>query len=289
VSQHAVGDAAHERTCEADPARPHDDQVVVAALHLVEDRLRGMAAGVHDRHRQVIGHAVGRGGAHEPIVSREVWEKANARREGQKAQSGGGRGRPTNALLPGGFFRCLVCGESMRPKYNRDTYRCSGRDEKHNGCELPSVPRSKVDGALRDYFLDYVFDPDASRKEFEAERERAIDEAKELARQAEAAATVAEARRATIKGYMQDGQLGPDVCGEQDAALIAEATERKATAEMLKRQAAALAAPDQARFEDWQGLRESALGDLSQDADRQALRAALQRIFEYIAVGTIEP
>jgi hypothetical protein len=143
--------------------------------------------------------------------------------------------------------------------------------------------------ALRDYFLDYVFDPDASRKEFEAERERAIDEAKELARQAEAAATVAEARRATIKGYMQDGQLGPDVCGEQDAALIAEATERKATAEMLKRQAAALAAPDQARFEDWQGLRESALGDLSQDADRQALRAALQRIFEYIAVGTIEP
>lgn len=230
-----------------------------------------------------------RPGSHEAIVSRSTFAKAAARRQAQQTQSGQGRGRATNALLPGGFFRCGLCGCGMRPKYNRNTYRCSGRDELHNGCELPSIPRDKVDDALRTYFLTYVFDPDASRVEYEAERERATAEARESWNVCLRGAAQAKTRRANIKTLMQDGKLPADVWAEQDADLAGEHDELAAQAETAKRRLDALLAPDDARFEDWQSLRESALGDLTKDSDREQLRAVLQRLFEFISVAEVNP
>lgn len=230
-----------------------------------------------------------RPGVHEPIVSREEWAKAAARRDAQKSQTGGGRGRVTDALLPGGFLRCMECGSGMRPQAKRDSYRCSGRDEKHNGCEMQSIPRPKIDGALRDYFLTYVFDADASRAEYEAERARALDEAKQRASQAAAEASKASARREVAKRRWQDDELTTAEYRETDAELAAEATQAEGRAAVARSEIAILEADPEQGYEGWQELREAALGDLSRSSDRAALRAALQRIASFIGVGIYDP
>ena len=230
-----------------------------------------------------------RPGVHDPIVSRETWAKAASRREAQRSQPGKGRGRATNALLPGGFLRCAECESGMRPQHARDAYRCSGRDEKVNGCEMPSIRRSTLDAALRDYFLHHVFDPDLSRAEYEAERERATDEAREAWGAAQRAATASEGRRERIKRDYQDGSLTADAWATMDAELAAEAKGATERAEREKRRLDALLAPEDAAFADWSSLRETALADLNGESDREQLRAVLQRLFEYVAVGRIDP
>ena len=226
-----------------------------------------------------------RPGVHEAIVDRETWAKANARRSGQRRQSGKGVGRSTNALLPGGFFKCLNCGAGMRPQAGRPTYRCSGRDELKNGCELGSIPRALVDEALRTYFLEHVFDPDASRREFEAERERARAQALALVRQATADVATARRRRENMRRALQDGMPYAE-WREHDDALAAEEADAEQRVERARRAAEAV---DTDTYQDWQSLREHALGDLSRESDRLALRAALQRLFDYIAVGYQDP
>ena len=230
-----------------------------------------------------------RPGTHDEIVSRALWDDCDRRRQGQKSQSGGGRGRtPTEALLPRGFVRCLHCGYSMAAARSTQGYRCMGRDELRNGCEMrESVPREKVDSALRDYFLTYVFDPDASRAEFDAEKERVLNEARASAEREEAAARTAALRRSNIKTEFQDGDMPYTVYAEMDASLIEQEEKATAAAIRYRRASEALTAPDDARFEAWSALRERALGDLTIESDRKALRAVLQRVFDHVAIGKI--
>jgi hypothetical protein len=112
----------------------------------------------------------------------------------------------------------------MRPLANRATYRCSGRDENQNGCEERSIPRDKVDAALRAYFMEHIFDPDATRAEFDAERSRALAEARQDAKQSATEATLQAGRRQRIMGLMQDGDLSASDWKVQDAALERRST-----------------------------------------------------------------
>lgn len=226
-----------------------------------------------------------RPGVHEAIISRETFAKAAARHDAEQARPGKGRGRPTTALLPGGFLRCLHCGESMRPQASRNAYRCAGRDEKRSGCAMVSVPRDKVDNALRNYFLDYVYDRDASQREYDDEHNRATGEARESAAAAQRDAATAARRRETILRRMQDDEITAAEWRGQDEPLAVEQASAEGRAEYETRVLAELEAPAGARYEDWQALREDVLGDLSVDADRERLRSVLLRIFEFIGVG----
>ena len=230
-----------------------------------------------------------RPGAHDPIIDRSTFAKVEARRAAVKAQPGGGRGRTTDSLLPGGFLKCMACDSGMRPQAGRNTYRCSGRDENGNSCPTPSINRSRLEASLRDYFLEHVFDPDLSRTAWEAERERATDEAREAWTDAQRSAAAATTRRNRIKRDYQDGNLDAAEWRSQDAALAAEHTAATERAEREKRRLDALLAPEDAAFADWSALRETALADLNGKADREQLRAVLQRLFEWIGVGEYDP
>jgi hypothetical protein len=72
--------------------------------------------------------------------------------------------------------------------------------------------------------MEHIFDPDATRAEFDAERSRALAEARQDAKQSATEATLQAGRRQRIMGLMQDGDLSASDWKVQDAALERRST-----------------------------------------------------------------
>jgi hypothetical protein len=168
----------------------------------------------------------------EPIVSRELWERCQARRKALATTKGKGRGRPPAGpfLFTGGSLRC-GCDSAMVPRSDADVYRCSGRSQYGSDfCDQPQIPRKLVDGAVFRYFSRSEWDNEATRKTLTDEAERKLIEATSLREQAEREHQLAQGRLTRVRRDYQDGGLALEDWQEQREELTAEL--EAATAEL---------------------------------------------------------
>jgi site-specific DNA recombinase len=111
-------------------------------------------------------------GAHEAIISEELWEKAEALRTAH-ARTRKGKTPTAEHILSGGMLRCGQCGGSMGAETRRyrngrvaGTYTCSTRA--HHGldaCPQTPVKQQLIDEAVFTFVTETAFDLDATRRE----------------------------------------------------------------------------------------------------------------------------
>ena len=234
-------------------------------------------------------------GAHEAIVSADLWKAANAARE-RAASRQGRRGGPrpkAGHLLPGYMLRHAVCNCSMTPR-SGDTkqdgtisgwYVCSGR--KQGLCEGFTIGMSEVDDTIVDYLAAVGIDVDASLelvRKASAARQETIGAELEAARRdaAKADANLTRVRRDYMDGKItaEDwADLRPDLESERDAAA--------ARVERLEAQeTAAAAAPEEVIVPAVSSALELLRASM-QAGDGSAVREALEALFSGFLVGEL--
>lgn len=234
-------------------------------------------------------------GAHEAIVSAELWDAANAARE-RAASRQGRRGGPrpkAGHLLPGYMLRHAVCNCSMTPRSGdakqdgtiSGWYVCSGR--KQGLCDGFTIGMSEVDDTIVDYLAAVGIDVDASLelvRNASAARQEAIGAELEAARRdaAKAAANLTRVRRDYMDGKItaEDwADLRPDLESERDAAA--------ARVDRLEAQeTAAAAAPEEVIVPAVSSALELLRASM-QAGDGSAVREALEALFSGFLVGEL--
>lgn len=226
-------------------------------------------------------------GIHEPIIERELWERA-ARQVAAKPSK---RGRPPLAkrhLFTGGFLRCAVCGEAMvprtRPESGYEFYECNGR--KLHNCKTGAIRRSVIDTAVLAHFEQTVLDIEATREQIVAAMQRKQSEVRALLTDAEAQAQAAGAALTRVKRDYTGGELTVKEWRELRAELEPEARAAEAEVERLRQQVAAVDADtvvDRAReelVEHLASLRAAVAGDVTAADGVEGVRAVLLRLFD---------
>jgi DNA invertase Pin-like site-specific DNA recombinase len=173
-------------------------------------------------------------GSHPPIVSDEVWARAQALRSANLATASQGRGRPPKVeFVLRGLLGCGRCGapmathsESKRGRvyayYVCDRRRRLGRE----ACDQGSIRRESVDGSVFEKFADDHLDLEATRRELDAVANREVAETRALLDQGErderrAAEAVERLKRDYASGELTATSyedLRPMVEGELSAA-----------------------------------------------------------------------
>lgn len=152
-------------------------------------------------------------GAHEGIVSAELFETANAANTVRVKRGGDGGRRPkAGHLLTMGLLR-HDCGSAMVPRsFERQKngsitgrYQCAGR--KNGICSGLNVEMAAVDEAILAYLADVGIDAEESVKRAQAARETARDAAAAHLAEAEAAVIKAEAALKRVKADYLSGAI----------------------------------------------------------------------------------
>jgi len=228
----------------------------------------------------------GERGRHEPIIDAETWARtralrgASAEREGKRK---GGR-RSSTHLLGNGLLTC-GCGASFYPRKdtrsNRDTYRCRGRDERLTDCDMPPLPRSAVDAAVRNYIAGHVLSPGMAEGELEAEAKKAARDATKQAEVAEREASKIEKRLFNGRKSMLDDEppFTPSEWRKLKADLEGELRVARERAAEAKRITAALRAPSADLLGAVEAIRQAAADEAADAKTLAAQRAAIERIF----------
>jgi site-specific DNA recombinase len=237
-------------------------------------------------------------GAHEPIVSLELWQAVEQIRvaTAQRRGKGGGRKPKGPHLLTGGLLRCS-CGASMRARTEPksygtwEAYLCGGR---HSGrttdCTMPALLRAEVDDAVWRYFETVGLDYDAMVRE--DDESRALRRSEVVARIAEAErelATVTE-QFERIRGDYRAGRLDATDWQSFRDEIAAEQEAAAAALDQLRANAEEIASEETLRDAEAETLaalvsiRETLAGIVTGAADLDAARAALRRVFESFSV-----
>jgi hypothetical protein len=163
-------------------------------------------------------------GAHEAIVTDELWARAQALRGGHNRK--GGRHAEGSHLCARGLLRCS-CGAGMisrkaRPGVERERYVCGGRVGDPSSCSQPSIRRELIDEPLLAAILDGYIDFAATKRRIEDRASLALSAAREALEHAEREAASAEAKLTRVRGHYQEGRIEPDDWNEQRPQLTAE-------------------------------------------------------------------
>ncbi len=242
---------------------------------------------------------------HEPIIDRDVWEKAQQLRTGRH-EHGRPRGRRTAGrhLLTEGLLRC-TCGAAMSPVTKRDqraadprgyeTYVCVKR--LHHGpeaCAEKPIKRALIDSAVYDYFESVALDVDSTRATITEQANRQVGENEALREQAERDAAKADAALARIEGDYIDGKIGADAWSRLESRLRDELDAARAQIEQYDRRRDAIEAQiaaidaEAAMAEELAALRRLVAGEIQQGkgGDLDQLRAVLRRLFTGFALAS---
>jgi site-specific DNA recombinase len=277
---------------------------MVIARDLTRDRIppaRGRSGAWHQSSvRRILGNSTYRGlvrlqgieydGRHEAIVSAELWEEAARLREGLRATSGAGRGRPARRFVLRGLLRCGECGSAMVPRTtpNRngstnEVYGCYGRLRDRQTCGQKPVRRPDVDGAVFEYFENVGLDIEETRRQFELRHGAVVADTRAMRDEAEREEQRVEASLARIRRDYVEGRLG----AEDWQSLRAELDEeREATAARLdllrerERELSAEAGPQADAYERLARLRAAIAGRVNDAHGVEAVRAAIVTLFE---------
>lgn len=225
-------------------------------------------------------------GRHDALVTVEEWERARQLREARRKGDGQGRGRrPKRHLFTKGMIICGYCGEAMYPQAEGDLYRCYGRQQRGPVCPMPNHKRAVIDGAVFRYFESWAFDLERTRQDFAERQGRQLAEARAHREQAEREAMKAAEGARRLFGYLKDGRVTPEEyhegktdqdAAEARAARLAERERKIAAASVLD------AEEEMLRF--LATCQAAIVGDVQAAEGVDAVRAALQRIFDHFTL-----
>jgi site-specific DNA recombinase len=230
-------------------------------------------------------------GAHDPIVSTELWQRAS---DLLTARPKKGRGRPSNGghLFRKGMLRC-ECGETMvaRTGGQRAYYSCARRAEHGTGnCDMPHLRRADIDSAVYRYFEQVGLDVQATRDAIAAAHNRKLAEVTALRRDADRDLQRASERLARVRRDYVDGRLDAsdwaifrdELSAEHDAARAA--VERLDASHSDVQRAGALLDAEREMLGTLAEIRRAIAGEIQAAENVAAVRAALARLFEMFVV-----
>jgi site-specific DNA recombinase len=185
-------------------------------------------------------------GEHQPLIDRDLWEKARGIRTAAHRRRGG-RHAHGGHLLTRGLLRCGECGAAMnprkaRPGVERERYVCSGRVADPSSCSQPSIRRELIDGPLLTTLLDRFVDLQAMRQRIAERMSSAIGEAQAAETKHERQRAEAEAALSRVRGDYQRAAIDAEDWAEQRPGLIEAVEAATAAAERSRAHAEALAA-----------------------------------------------
>lgn len=224
------------------------------------------------------------GGLHDPIIDMALWDRATQLIAAMPKRRGR---RPKNDiyLFTRGFLRCGVCGDAMSPrtKGNYESYVCNGRI---HGCKTGAVRRRDIDEGVLAHFEQTALDVDGTREQIVAAMDRKVAEAKALLIAAEREAQQAATRLAKVKRDYTHGDLTAADWRELRDELGPEAEAAEAEAKRLREQlaeaesGAAIGDAEAEIVEQLAQIRAAVAGQISAPANVEAVRAALERLFD---------
>jgi site-specific DNA recombinase len=236
-------------------------------------------------------------GAHEPIVSAELWRAVEAMRMDavRRPNRGGGRRPKGPHLLTGGLLRCS-CGAAMRartqPKQHGawEAYLCDGRHSGRTSCAMPPLARAEVDQAVWCYFEKVALDADTMRREATERRSLEASELAERITEAEAELARATERIDRVRRDYLDGKLTADERRNFMDELESEHAAASAALERLHARAVQLDAEadtydaEEETLAALVAIRQALTGIILGGADLGEARRALRRVFESFTV-----
>jgi site-specific DNA recombinase len=241
-------------------------------------------------------------GEHEPIIDEGTWHKAQAL-AGQRARTYG-RGRPPagSHLFRKGMLRC-ECGEAMVPRTDRnrtktgpyEAYKCLGRMRDPESCQMPTLRREEIDGAVYRYFEQVGLDVDATRQTLAEARDRRLAEVRALRATAERESKAAQEALERVRRDYQRGAIEADDWAEQRPQLAEELQGARAEAERLRAseaqvdQGAGITDAEQETLERLTSIRRAIAGEVRDAEGTDAIRAALSRLFDGFIVHRSTP
>jgi hypothetical protein len=237
-------------------------------------------------------------GAHEPIVTVEVWERARKLRDAAARTKGHGGGEWPKGqhLFTRGLLRCGLCGAAMIPRTdpNRrgglyEVYICDGRRRNGPGsCFQMPVDRAQVDSAMWAELQRRWLDLDETRDRLAAKLALNAKVAAETIAQAEREAQKATERLARVQRAFQDGFLEPADYRGQAADLREERAAAAAALERAREHAAQLSERGPAldaeaeMFRRMADLRAAIVDGVRDAAGLNGLRRLLAHMFEAV-------
>jgi site-specific DNA recombinase len=236
-----------------------------------------------------IGEIGGKPGLHEAIIDTDTWDRTRALRSRPTPRRGG---RKSNTHLLGNGLLICECGAPMYPRRDtrsaRHTYRCRGRDERATQCDMPPLPATALDAAVREWISSYVFSEGLASDALSKAAKRASADASKTA-------TAAARQVADAESKLRNGQVAmlsdappfdPSDWREIQADLKAEVATAKQREVDARKIADALKRPPAELRSAAAAVREAAKAEAA-DADTVAAqRAAIERIFARFDVLT---
>ncbi len=233
-------------------------------------------------------------GRHEGIIDRRTWDQLEALRKARARTHKRGRNPLGKHLFRKGFLKCGKCGASMVPRTERTSnsttllegYRCIKRFKDKDSCDMPRIPRAKIDNAVYAYFQGLDLDIEATRRQMASATVRKLAEARELLKQAQHEEQESEARLKRVKRDYINDDLTAEEWRELRSELEPELDAAKAETESLRarlEEAEAGTALAEFHGEILQALSEvpGALAKEIADAEgAAAARAVLMRLFD---------
>jgi DNA invertase Pin-like site-specific DNA recombinase len=230
---------------------------------------------------------------HKAIIDRETWDRSVALQKAKARTHKRGRPSAGKHLFRKGFLKCGICGESIGPVTDRSrigpksqTYFCYGQRRRPHTCDLNSVGRGDIDGAVYAYFRDLGLDAEATKEQLAAARARELAKARDVLQGAEQRVHAATERLERVKNDYLSGELSAtewqELRGELEPELsAAQAEEERLGKELEEAESeSALSGVASDLLTQLSEVRAEIAEEVSDAKEAAAVRAALMRLFD---------